>query len=144
MDSEEIDLRLPALRENPFHSRPLEQGQGELLAGRDNITSRWTLFIKQNASRMIMLVGESGSGRTSLLQCMSSETEKDLHFDMFPTTEPSVAILEDLHVRLIGFDLPRTGSEVASKLVELTNSNTGPLPLITFVLKSLYKLMIEL
>ena len=132
MDGEEFDLRLPALRENPFHSRPLEHGQGELLAGRDEITSRWALFIRQNASRMILLVGESGSGRTSLLQCMSSETEKDLHFDMFPTSEPSTSILEDLHVRLIGFDLPRTGSEVASKLVEITNSNTGPLPLITF------------
>jgi len=132
MDQDEIDLHLPALRENPFHSRPLEKGQGEMLVGRDSITSRWSLFIKQNASRLILLVGEPGSGRTSLLHCMSSETEQDLHFDMFPTGDAASSILEDLHVRLLGFDLPRTGSEVAGRLVESTNSSTGPLPLITF------------
>ena len=107
-------LGIPALRENPFKARPLERGQSNLLVGRDQMSARWTRFIKARNARMILLIGENGSGRSSLMRCVSEETSKSVHLDMFPTTDHAHKILHEIFVSLIGFDVPSSTQELVS------------------------------
>ena len=124
-------LGIPALRENPFKARPLEKGQSNLLIGRDEVSARWTRFIKARNARMILLIGESGSGRSSLMRCVSEETSKSVHLDMFPTSDHAHKILHEIYVSLIGFDVPSSSQELVSRLVNETENIEGPLPLIS-------------
>ena len=124
-------LAIPALRENPFKARPLERGQSNLLVGRDEVSARWTRFIKARNARMILLIGESGSGRSSLMRCVSEETSKSVHLDMFPTSEHAHKILHEIYVSLIGFDVPSSSQELVSRLVNETEKLDGTLPLIS-------------
>ena len=124
-------LGIPALRENPFKARPLERGQSKMLIGRDEISARWTRFLKARTARMVLLIGESGSGRSSLMRCLSEETSKSVHLDMFPTSEHAHKILHEIFVSLIGFDVPSSTQEMVSRLVSVTESSEGPIPLIS-------------
>ncbi len=124
-------LGLPALRENPFKARPLEPGQSKLLVARDQISARWARFLRNRTPRLILLIGERGSGRSSLMRCLSSETTKSVHLDMFPTENHSHSILNELFVSLIGFDVPSSTQEIASRLVSFTENLEGPIPLIS-------------
>ena len=110
-------LGIPALRENPFKARPLERGQSSMLIGRDEISARWTRFLKARTARMVLLIGESGSGRSSLMRCVSEETSKSVHLDMFPTSEHAHKILHEIFASLIGFDVPSSTQEMVSRLV---------------------------
>ena len=124
-------LGIPALRENPFKARPLERGQSSMLIGRDEISARWTRFLKARTARMVLLIGESGSGRSSLMRCVSEETSKSVHLDMFPTSEHAHKILHEIFASLIGFDVPSSTQEMVSRLVSETENFEGPLPLIS-------------
>ena len=124
-------LGIPALRENPFKARPLERGQSNLLIGRDKISATWTRFLKARTARMVLLIGENGSGRSSLMRCVSEETSKSVHLDMFPTTEHAHKILHEIFVSLVGFDVPSSTQEMVSRLVSETESFEGPIPLIS-------------
>ena len=124
-------LGIPALRENPFKARPLERGQSNMLIGRDQISATWTRFLKARTARMVLLIGENGSGRSSLMRCLSEETTKSVHLDMFPTTEHAHKILHEIFVSLIGFDVPSSTQEMVSRLVSETESFEGPIPLIS-------------
>ncbi len=124
-------LGIPALRENPFQARPLEKGQSKLLAGREDVTARWARFLKTRNTRTILLIGETGSGKTSLLRCVSEEAGKSVHLDMFPSQEHAHRILHEIHGSLIGFEVPSTTQELVSRLVDATSEIQGPLPLIT-------------
>lgn len=124
-------LGIPALRENPFKARPLERGQSSMLIGRDEISARWTRFLKARTARMVLLIGESGSGRSSLMRCVSEETNKSVHLDMFPTSEHAYKILHEIFVPLIGFEVPSSTQEMVSRLVSETENFEGPIPLIS-------------
>jgi energy-coupling factor transporter ATP-binding protein EcfA2 len=124
-------LGIPALRGNPFQARPLEKGQSRLLAGREEVSARWARFLKTRNTRMILLIGETGSGKTSLLRCVSEEAGKSVHLDMFPSQEHAHRILHEIHGSMIGFEIPSTTQELVARLVTATEEIEGPLPLIT-------------
>ena len=124
-------LGIPALRTNPFQARPLERGQSKLLIGRKDVSARWARFLKAQNARMVLLVGETGSGRTSLMRCVSEETEKSVHLDMFPNSDHVSHILHEIYVSLVSFDVPSSTGELVSRLVSTTEQSNGPLPLIS-------------
>jgi len=124
-------LGIPALRGNPFQARPLEKGQSRLLAGREEVSARWARFLKTRNTRMVLLIGETGSGKTSLLRCVSEEAGKSVHLDMFPSQEHAHRILHEIHGSMIGFEIPSTTQELVARLVTATEEIEGPLPLIT-------------
>jgi len=124
-------LGIPGLRNNPFQARPLERGRSELLVGRDELSARWTRFIKARNARMILLIGESGTGRSSLMRCLSEETQKSVHLDMFPNSEHAQKILHEIFVSFVGFEVPSSTPEMVSRLVQETEKSNGPLPLIS-------------
>ena len=131
MGVEDPSLEIPALRENPFHARPLEIGKSNLLVGRDNIAGTWTRFLKQRNPRMVLLIGENGSGRTSLIRCVAEEAGKYVHLDMFPSANRSKSILDEIYGSLIGFEVPSSSQELVSRLVQYTEDSEGPMPLIS-------------
>lgn len=131
MGVDDPPLAIPALRENPFHARPLEIGKSGLLVGRDNIAGTWTRFLKQRNPRMVLLIGENGSGRTSLMRCVAEESGKYVHLDMFPNANRSKSILDEIYGSLIGFEVPSSTQELVSRLVQFTDDSDGPMPLIS-------------
>ena len=124
-------LGIPGLRNNPFQARPLEKGKSDLLVGRGQISARWARFIKSRNARMILLIGESGTGRSSLMRCVSEETHKSVHLDMFPSSEHAQKILHEIFVSFVGFEVPSSTPEMVSRLVQETEKMDGPLPLIS-------------
>ncbi len=131
MSEDSPALGIPGLRNNPFQARPLERGRSELLVGRDELSARWTRFIKARNARMVLLIGESGTGRSSLMRCLSEETQKSVHLDMFPDSEYAQKILHEIFVSFVGFEVPSSTPEMVSRLVQETEKSTGPLPLIS-------------
>ena len=75
-DSGVSSIDLPAVRGNPFDNRPIESSRAQDLVGRKEILRRWREHIHSGSPRMILLVGESGSGRTSMINAISSQTPK--------------------------------------------------------------------
>ena len=124
-------LGIPGLRSNPFQARPLEKGKSDLLVGRGELSARWTRFIKTRNARMILLIGENGTGRSSLMRCVSEETQKSVHLDMFPNAEHAQKILHEIFVSFVGFEVPSSTPEMVSRLVQETEKFSGPLPLIS-------------
>jgi hypothetical protein len=131
MSDDKPILELPALQSNPFTTRPLEKGQSSLLIGRGDIAARWARFLKQRNARMILLVGESGTGRTSLLRCVGEETSTHIHLEMFPSSDQQNQILHEIYGSMIGFDIPGSTQELVSRLAKYTQESDGPLPLIS-------------
>ncbi len=123
-------LGLPLLKENPFQARPLEPGQSSFLIGRDAISARWARFLHQRAARFSLLIGERGSGRTSLLRCLSEEVDKIVHIDMYPEADHTRCILDEMYAALIDFDIPSSRQQIVHRLVESTTYGEGPMPLI--------------
>ena len=71
-------LDVPPLRGNPFDSRPIERTRAHEIVGRQDILIRWKEHMHSQSPRLLLLVGDRGSGRTSLINAISSQT--DSHF----------------------------------------------------------------
>jgi len=130
MVEERPTLGLPLLKENPFQARPLEPGQSSFLIGRDAISAKWARFLHQRAARFSLLIGDRGSGRTSLLRCLSEEVDKVVHIDMYPEADHTRCILDEMYAALVDFDIPSSRQQIVHRLVESTTYGEGPMPLI--------------
>ncbi len=125
-------LGIPAIRENPFQSRPLEARNSDLFVGRSNLSTSWVRILKSRTARLNLLVGESGTGRTSLMRCIASEADKYLHLDMYPTDNHVNRILDEIYTKFVDFDIPSNGQELVDRLVAATEESNTAMPLITF------------
>ncbi len=123
-------LDLPPLRGNPFDHRPIEPSRAQDLVGRDSLMIRLREHIISESPRNILLVGESGSGRTSMVNALSSQVRHKLVSQFWPETDPVNSILNEISVHFVGYDVPRTTSRMCESLVEILDKDTGPLPLI--------------
>ena len=123
-------LDVPPLRGNPFDHRPIEPSRAQDLVGRDSLMIRLREHIISESPRNILLVGESGSGRTSMVNALSSQVRNKFVSQFWPETDPVNAILNEISVHFAGYDIPRTTSRMCESLVEILDKETGPLPLI--------------
>ena len=123
-------LDLPPLRGNPFDHRPIEPSRAQDLVGRDSLMIRLREYIISESPRNILLVGESGSGRTSMVNALSSQVRNKFVSQFWPETDPVNSILNELSVHFAGYETPRTTSRMCETLVEILDKETGPLPLI--------------
>ena len=78
MRVESLGFDLPELDSNPFSAIPLEGEKSELYVGRTDIRNRLAQYIKFCSTRRILMVGDLGSGRTSLLRCLALEAPKSV------------------------------------------------------------------
>ncbi|MEC8979087.1 MAG: hypothetical protein VX433_03240, partial [Candidatus Thermoplasmatota archaeon] len=131
--SEEMPVALPPMRNNPFPLRPLSMNDFGLLVGRESITERVFGWLTARSARMVLLVGERGSGRTSLLNVLGGLSSQHHYFSIYPTQDPVKSLLEELYVSVSGdFEIPPSLTQLRNNLVDILDSRTGKLPLISF------------
>jgi len=76
------------------------------------------------------MVGELGSGRTSLLRCAGSEASVYVHIDHISASRPDESLLHRMYSSLVGYDIPKNSVELVSKMVDFSRSFKNKLPLI--------------
>ncbi len=128
--SEVSNLDVPPLRGNPFDSRPVERGRAHEIVGRDDILINWKEHMHSQSPRMLLLAGERGSGRTSLINAISSQTDKHFVGQFWHKEDPVNRALNEISVTFCGHEVPPTMHQKVERLVESLDSETGPLPLI--------------
>ena len=127
-----FDLNLPPMRSNPFSSRPIESYDWRFLAGRGKLVAKMVRHLKFDSPRLILLKGERGSGRTSLIHALASQAGRFDSFSIFPHDDHSRRILEETYTSIVGFEIPSHYGQLVSQLVEELNANTGTLPLVAY------------
>lgn len=127
-------LDLPPLRGNPFDLRPIEPSRAEYLVGRDKLLSEWREHLISQTPRMLLLVGDRGSGRTSLLNALASTTSRRPYIGQFwpEGDDPVQGVIHELSVHFGGFELPPSMQQISDRMVDVLDKETGTLPLIAF------------
>ena len=125
-------LDLPPLRGNPFDLRPIEANRAEYLVGRDRLLAECREHLISRTPRMLLLVGDRGSGRTSFLNALASTTSRRPFIGQFwpEDDDPVQGIIHELSVYLGGFDIPPSIQQASDKMVEILDKETGTLPLV--------------
>ncbi len=125
-----LEFQIPILGQNPFSTSPLEGNQGNLYVGRLDIRGRISQHINFMSNRRILMVGDSGSGRTSLLRCLGHEAPVYVHIDYISASMPGQSLLERMYSELIDYQIPGNSVELVNKMVEFSRSFENKLPLI--------------
>jgi hypothetical protein len=81
---------------------------------------------------MVLLVGQRGSGRTSFINTLASQTSRRSYIGQFwPEAEdPTQGIIHEISVHIAGFEVAASMQLVSDRLVETLDKETGVLPLI--------------
>ena len=91
MDERGVNLlELPPLRGNPFDGRPIEASRAHELVGHQPLLAKWRDHIHSHSPRMVLLVGEPGSGRTSIVNTVSSLTTQRYISQYYPELQDPV------------------------------------------------------
>tara|TARA_B100000683_G_scaffold191000_1_gene184132 strand:+ start:621 stop:2414 length:1794 start_codon:yes stop_codon:yes gene_type:complete len=123
-------LDIPTLRGNPFDSRPIERNRAAEIVGRQEILIRWKEHMHSQSPRLILLSGERGSGRTSLINAISSQTNERFIGTYWHSEDPLNCALDELTITFCGFEVPPTMHQKVERVVETLDSSSGPLPLV--------------
>ena len=125
------NLGLPLLRGNPFDLRPIESGRAEYLVGRDRLIASWREHIISQSPRMLLLVGERGSGRSSVVRTLASQTRRSFVGQYWPTADPVNAIIHELAIHFCGFSSSGSNQKMIDDLVSNLEESSGSLPVIS-------------
>ena len=125
-------LDLPPLRGNPFELRPIESARAQDIVGRDSLMTRLREHIISESPRMVLLVGERGSGRTSLVNALSSQVSKKFVGQFWFQDEPVNSVMTEIAVHFTGYDVPPSTGQMCERLIDTLEQGSGPLPLIAF------------
>jgi len=123
-------LDIPTLRGNPFDSRPIERNRAGDIVGRQEILIRWKEHMHSQSPRIILLSGERGSGRTSLINAISSQTNERFIGTYWHSDDPLNCALDELAITFCGYEIPPTMHQKVERVVETLDSGSGPLPLV--------------
>tara|TARA_B100000902_G_scaffold96414_1_gene99087 strand:- start:14204 stop:16303 length:2100 start_codon:yes stop_codon:yes gene_type:complete len=122
----------PLVRGDPFTQLPLDHQHKNLLVGREEIVTPLASQMINGTPGIHLIVGESGSGRTSIIQCLSSPDSRHVGTIWHPTDPTSRFLNEALVGFTHGFKIPPTPQAAANQLTNYLNDIQGPLPLIAF------------
>ena len=126
-------LDLPSLSGNPFELRPLSVGQAEDLIGRDDIVIECREHMVSTSPRMCIISGARGSGRTSLLNAIASQTPHPFISHYWPMDgDPVKNMVTQTAAHFLSHNLPSVVSETILQLSEELERKDGPIPLIAF------------
>lgn len=121
---------LPTLRGNPFDSRPIERNRANEIVGREDILIRWKEHMHSQSPRLILLTGERGSGRTSLINAISSQTNDRFVGTYWHSDDPLNCALDEIAITFCGHDIPPSIHQKVERIVETLDTASGPLPLV--------------
>lgn len=125
-------LDVPPMRGNPFDLRPIERSRAEDIVARGEILTVWREHMHSQSPRMLLIVGERGSGRTSLINVLSSQTTRHFVGQYWHDEDPLKRVLSEISVTFGGHAVPQTMHQTVERLVETLDVEDGPLPLIAF------------
>ena len=125
-------LHLPHMRANPFSPRPLEATDYSLLVGRGALMSDLQQHLRFGSPRLMILQGERGSGRTTILQVLSNLSPTPLPFSYYPEENPGNTLLSELYCRIAGYESPPSTNTLVEEMVAKLEGKSEDLPLITF------------
>jgi len=125
-------LHLPHMRANPFSPRPIEATDYTLLVGRGALMSDLRQHLHFGSPRLMILQGERGSGRTSILQALSNLSPNPYPFSYYPEQDPGQTLLNEMYCRMAGYDVPKSTNTLVEEMVAQMEGKSGNLPLITF------------
>ena len=80
----------------------------------------------------MILLGERGSGRTSVLQALSNLSSTSYPFTFYPELNPAQTLLNEMYCRIAGYDTPSSTNTLVEEMVAKLQGFTGDLPLISF------------
>ena len=123
-------MDLPPLDTNPFSTLSLESGDSNLLVGRQHMLTVLSQYMKFRSTRRILLVGEHGSGRTSLLRCASKTAPISVHIDRISRMDAGLNLLKDIYSRFVNSNVPESRNDLTMKILEASQNYTKALPLI--------------
>ena len=125
-------LHLPHMRANPFSPRPIEASDYALLVGRSELMSNLRHHLRFGSPRLMVLLGERGSGRTSILQTLGNLSPTPYSFSYYPEGETSKTLLHELYCLIVGYDVPPSTNPLVEEMVASLEGKSGDLPLISF------------
>ena len=125
-------LHLPHMRANPFSSRPIEASDYTLLVGRNDLMANLRHHLRFGSPRLVVLLGERGSGRTSILQSLSNLSPTSYPFSYYPDENPSKSLLHEMYCLIAGYDVPASTNTLVEEMVAALEGKSGDLPLLTF------------
>ena len=125
------ELGLPLLRGNPFDLRPIESGRAEYLVGRDRLISSWREHIVSQSPRMMLLIGERGSGRSSIVRTLASQTKRSFVGQYWPMKDPVNSIIHELSIHFCGFESSGSNQQMIDDLVTNLEESSGNLPVVS-------------
>tara|TARA_B100000579_G_scaffold146695_1_gene119036 strand:- start:1087 stop:2682 length:1596 start_codon:yes stop_codon:yes gene_type:complete len=120
------------MRANPFSAKPIEPTEYELLVGRTQLMSDLRQHLRFGSPRTMILLGERGSGRTSVLQALSNLSSTSYPFTFYPEQNPAQTLLNEMYCRIAGYDTPSTTNTLVEEMVAKLQGFSGDLPLISF------------
>ncbi len=122
----------PLVKGNPFTQLPIDHEHQILLVGREKVATPITSQIINESPGIHLIVGEPGSGRSSLLQCLSPSDSRHIG-TVWAASDPTSRILVEALVGFTkAFTTPPTPQTAADQLIHHLNEKQGPLPLIAF------------
>ena len=116
----------------PFVMRPLSHDQHSMLVGRQGIASVITDQMAHRKPSAHLIVGPSGSGRTSLLNCLAPEDSRHIGNIWNQETGTTGVIHEAVAKFTNTFQIPPTPQSAADFLRRHLEKRTGNLDLIAF------------
>ena len=122
----------PSVRMDPFVLRALNNSQQGMLVGRQEIASTINNQMTHGMSAIHLIVGPSGSGRTSLLNCLAPDDSRHIGNIWNEETKTTGVIHEAVAKFTNQFQIPPTPQSAADYLRRHLEARTGILDLIAF------------
>jgi DNA-binding transcriptional ArsR family regulator len=123
-------LSIPPLRGNPFDTRPIEGSRISEIVGRDKVLTSWRELIISGSPRMVLLSGERGSGRTSLINALCSFSPNNIVCQYWPEENQLLSVIHEISISFDGFEKSTSIHRVSDGLVRNLESKNGPLPIV--------------
>ncbi|MBD14135.1 MAG: hypothetical protein CMJ72_03095 [Planctomycetaceae bacterium] len=120
------------MRANPFSAKPIEPSDFELLVGRTQLMADLRQHLRFGSPRLMILLGERGSGRTSVIQALSNLSSTSYPFTFYPEQTPAQTLLNEMYCRIAGYDTPSSTNTLVEEMVAKLQGFSGDLPLISF------------
>lgn len=127
---QQLSISIPPLRGNPFDSRPIEGNRISEIVGRNNILSSMRELIISGSPRMILLSGERGSGRTSLINSICSFSPNEIVCQYWPEENQLLSVIHEISISFDGFEKSKSIHKISDGLVRNLESKNGPLPVV--------------
>ncbi|MBT6254757.1 MAG: hypothetical protein HOI85_01305 [Euryarchaeota archaeon] len=124
------EMTLPPMDSNPFSTVSLEASDSDLLVGRNHMLTVLSQYMKFRSPRRILLLGEHGSGRTSLLRCASKTAPLSIYIDHISHSQAGLNLLKEIYAQFVHMNPPENRSELIDQIMAATHNFPHALPLI--------------